>query len=142
MTRGRPKVVRVACPWLIRRFVDPEPAFLFVAPVEVGAVAARFGATAFDAGIGDWDDRDGLCAFDAMLEGFGLETEPLRRMAAIVRGADTGRFDLAPQAAGLLAVSLGLSRAHRDDLAQLEAAMPLYDALYRWCRDGADQTHG
>ena len=77
-----------------------------------------------------------------MLEGFGLETEPLRRMAAIVRGADTGRFDLAPQAAGLLAVSLGLSRAHRDDLAQLEAAMPLYDALYRWCRDGADQTHG
>jgi rhodanese-related sulfurtransferase len=141
VTRARPKVVRVACPWLIRRFVDPEAAFLFVAPAEVGAVAARFRATPFDAGLGAWDDRGGLCAFDAMVEGFGFATEPLSRLAAIVRGADTGRFDLAPQAAGLLAVSLGLSRAHRDDLAQLEAAMALYDALYRWCRDGADETH-
>ena len=142
VTRARPKVVRVACPWLIRRFVDPGAAFLFVAPAEVAAVAARFEATPFDAGAGGWDDRGDLCTFDTMLEGFGLATEPLSRLAAIVRGADTGRPDLAPQSAGLLAVSLGLSRTHRDDLAQLEAAMPLYDALYRWCRDGADETHG
>jgi hypothetical protein len=142
VTRARPKVVRVACPWLIRRFVDPEAAFLFVAPSEVAAVAARFGATPFDAGVGDWDDRDGLCTFDVMLEGFGLRTKALSRLALIVRGADTDQPGLAPQAAGLLAFSLGLSRTHRDDLAQVDAAMPLYDALYRWCRDGTGETHG
>jgi rhodanese-related sulfurtransferase len=142
VTRARPKVVRVACPWLIRRFIDPRAAFLFVAPSEVSAVAARSKAAPFDTGHGVWNDRGGLCTFDVMLEGFGLGTEPLFRLAAIVRGANTGRPDLAPQSAGLLAVSLGLSRMHRDDLAQLAAALPLYDALYRWCRDGTDETHG
>jgi rhodanese-related sulfurtransferase len=142
VTRARPKVVRVACPWLIRRFVDPGAAFLFVAPSEVSAAAAFHGATPFDTGEGIWSDRGGLCTFDVMVEEFGLATEPLLRLAAIVRGADTGRPDLTPQSAGLLAVSLGLSRTHQDDLAQLEAAMPLYDALYRWCRDGTDETHG
>jgi rhodanese-related sulfurtransferase len=142
VTRARPKIVRIACPWLIRRFIDPGAAFLFVATSEVSAVAARFGAAPFDTGDGIWNDRWDLCTFDVMLEEFGLGTEPLSRLAAIVRGADTGRPELAPQSAGLLAASLGYSRMHRDDLAQLEAVLPLYDALYRWCRDGTDETHG
>ena len=142
MTRARPKIVRIACPWLIRRFIDPEAAFLFVAPSEVSAIAARFGAAPFDTGDGIWNDRGELCTFDVMLEEFGLSTGPLSRLAVIVRGADTGRPELAPQSAGLLAASLGYSRMYRDDLARLDATLPLYDALYRWCRDGTDETHG
>ncbi len=141
VTRSRPKVDRIACPWLIRRFVDPGAVFLFVAPAEVPAVAERFGATPFDVEGVEWSHRGELCTFDVMLREWGLETEPLSRLAAIVRGADTARPDLAPEAAGLLAVSLGLSRMHRDDLAQLAAGMALYDALYRWCRDATDETH-
>ena len=141
VTRHRPKVDRIACPWLIRRFVDPAAAFLFVAPAEVPAVAERFGATPFDVEGVEWSHRGKLCIFDTMLRECGLETEPLSRLAAIVRGADTARPDLAPQAAGLLAASLGLSRMHRDDLRQLEAGMALYDAFYRWCRDATEETH-
>lgn len=141
VTRARPKVVRIACPWLIRRFIDPQAAFLFVAASEVPAVAERFKATPFDTGHGLWNDRDGTCTFDVMLEEFNLRTAPLSRLALIVRGADTGRLDLSPQSAGLLAASLGYSRMYRDDLAQLDAALPLYDAFYRWCRDATDETH-
>jgi rhodanese-related sulfurtransferase len=141
VTRARPKVDRIACPWLIRRFVDPRAVFLFVAPAEVETVAERFGATPFDVEGVAWSHRGDLCTFDLMVEAFGLGTEPLLRLAAIVRGADTGRMDLAPQAAGLLAVSLGLSRMYADDLAQLEAGLSLYDALYRWCRDATHETH-
>ena len=141
VTRSRPKVDRIACPWLIRRFVDPAAVFLFVAPSEVPAVAERFGAAPFDIEGVEWSHRGELCTFDVMLRQWGLETEALSRLAAIVRGADTARFDLAPQAAGLLAVSLGLSRMHRDDLAQLDAGMAVYDALYRWCRDAVDEAH-
>ena len=141
VTRHRPKVDRVACPWLIRRFVDPAAVFLFVAPSEVPAVAERFGAAPFDVEGVEWSHRGELCTFDVMLKEWGLETEALSRLAAAVRGADTARFDLAPQAAGLLAVSLGLSRMHREDLAQLDAGTAVYDALYRWCRDAADETH-
>ena len=141
VTRARPKVDRIACPWLIRRFVDPRAVFLFVAPAEVEAVAERFGATPFDVEGVAWSHRGDLCTFDLMVEAFGLGTEPLLRLAAIVRGADTGRMDLAPQAAGLLAVSLGLSRMYADDLAQLDAGLALYDALYRWCRDATHETH-
>jgi len=141
VTRARPKVVRVACPWLIRRFVDPGAAFLFVAPAEVSAAAAFYGAVPFDTGEGIWSDRGELCTFDVMLEEFGLTTEPLSRLATIVRGADTARPELTPQSAGLLAVSLGLSRIYSDDLEQLEAGMLVYDALYRWCRDAIDETH-
>jgi rhodanese-related sulfurtransferase len=141
VTRARPKVDRIACPWLIRRFVDPRAVFLFVAPSEVDAVAERFQATAFDVEGVFWSHRGERCTFDVMVEELGLETEPLLRLAAIVRGADTGRFEIAPQAAGLLAASLGLSRMHSDDLAQLEAGMTLYDAFYRWCRDATDETH-
>jgi rhodanese-related sulfurtransferase len=141
VTRARPKVDRIACPWLIRRFVDPRAVFLFVAPSEVDAVAERFRATAFDVEGVFWSHRGERCTFDVMVEELGLETEPLLRLAAIVRGADTGRFEIAPQAAGLLAASLGLSRMHSDDLAQLEAGMTLYDAFYRWCRDATGETH-
>lgn len=141
VTRHRPKVDRVACPWLIRRFVDASAVFLFVAPGEVPAVAERFGAAPFDVEGVEWSHRGELCTFDVMLGELGLETEALSRLAAVVRGADTARFDLAPQAAGLLAVSLGLSRMHRGDLAQIEAGMAVYDALYRWCRDAVDETH-
>jgi rhodanese-related sulfurtransferase len=143
VTRSRPKVDRIACPWLIRRFVDPAAVFLFVTPSEVEGVAGHFGAAAFDIEGPDvfWSHRGELCTFDVMLHEFGLGTDPLRRLATIVRGADTARPDLAPEAPGLLAASLGLSRMYTDDLAQLEAGMALYDAFYRWCRDATDESH-
>jgi rhodanese-related sulfurtransferase len=144
VTRARPKVDRIACPWLIRRFVDPDARFLFVAPAEVLTVAAQKQAEPFD--VADkrvfWSHRGERCTFDVMVEAFGLDGhEPLLRLAAIVRGADTDRLDLVPEAAGLLAISLGLSRIHSDDHAQLEAGMAVYDALYRWCRDAQGETH-
>jgi rhodanese-related sulfurtransferase len=142
VTRARPKIVRVACPWLIRRFIDSRARFLFVAPTEVEAVARQFMATPFDTGHGLWNDRGEQCTFDVMLREFGLETKPLLRLAKIVRGSDTDRLDLAPQCAGLLAISLGFSRMYRDDIAQIDAAMGVYDGLYRWCRDATDETHG
>ncbi|KAB2911986.1 MAG: sulfurtransferase [Hyphomicrobiaceae bacterium] len=141
VTRARPKVDRIACPWLVRRFIDPRAVFLFVAPSEVVAVAERFGAAPFDIDGVFWSHRGEACTFDTMIEEFALKTEPLLRLAAIVRGADTARLDLTPQSAGLLAASLGYSRMYRDDLEQLEAAMGLYDAFYRWCRDAAEETH-
>jgi rhodanese-related sulfurtransferase len=141
VTRTRPKIDRIACPWLIRRFVDPLAVFLFVAPSEVAAVADRFGATPFDIEGVFWSHRGKRCTFDVMLEEFDLQSDALTRLASIVRGADTARLDEAPQAAGLLAASLGLSRMYRDDLAQLDAAMGLYDAFYRWARDAVGETH-
>jgi len=143
VTRSRPKIDRIACPWLIRRFVDPSAVFLFVPPSEVQGVAERFAATPFDIEGSDvfWTHRGDLCTFDVMVEEFGLATAPLRQLATIVRGADTARLDLAPEAPGLLAASLGLSRMYADDLAQLEAGLPLYDAFYRWCRNATDETH-
>jgi rhodanese-related sulfurtransferase len=141
VTRARPKVDRVACPWLIRRFIDPAAVFLFVAPSEVTAVAERFNATPFDIDGVFWSHRGETCTFDTMIEEFQLKSEPLQQLARIVRGADTARLDLAPQSAGLLAASLGFSRMFRDDLEQLEAALLLYDATYRWCRDAGAETH-
>lgn len=141
VTRGRPKIDRIACPWLIRRFVDPAAVFLFVTPSEVQAVGERFNAAPFDIEDVFWSHRDGLCTFDIMVEEFGLRTEALLRLGTIVRGADTANLALAPESAGLLAASLGLSRMYTDDLAQLEAGLTLYDAFYRWCRDATDETH-
>ena len=141
VTRSRPKIDRIACPWLIRRFVDPDAVFLFVAASEVSAVADRFGAVPFDIEDVFWSHRGELCTFDVMVEEFGLVSEPLLRLATIVRAADTARLDLAPEAPGLLAASLGLSRMYSDDLEQLEAGMLLYDAFYRWCRDATAETH-
>ncbi|HEX5328455.1 MAG TPA: sulfurtransferase/chromate resistance protein [Acetobacteraceae bacterium] len=141
VTRARPKVDRIACPWLIRRFVDASAVILFVTPPEVSGVAERFNATPFDVEGVFWSHRGERCTFDVMLDEFGLHSEPLDRLAEIVRGADTTRLDLAPQAAGLLAASLGLSRMFKDDIAQLEAGMLLYDAFYRWCRDATEESH-
>lgn len=141
VTRARPKVDRIACPWLIRRFVDPRAVFLFVAASEVGGVAERFGATPFDVDGVFWSHRGERCTFDTMIEEFGLSSPALDRLARIVRAADTDRLDIAPQAAGFLAASLGLSRMYRDDLEQLDAGLPLYDAFYRWCRDAVEETH-
>ena len=141
VTRARPKVDRIACPWLIRRFIDPDAVFLFVSPSEVLPVAERFGATPFDIDGVLWSHRGPECTFDTMIEELGLKSGPLLHLASIVRGADTARLDLAPQAAGLLAASLGYSRVYRDDLAQLDAALGLYDAFYRWCRDATEETH-
>ncbi len=141
VTRTRPKVDRIACPWLIRRFVDPKAVFLFVTASEVPAVAERFGATPFDIDGVFWSHRGERCSFDIMIEELGLSCPPLDQLATIVRAADTAQLDLVPQAAGFLAASLGLSRMYRDDLAQLEAGMLLYDAFYRWCRDASDETH-
>ena len=142
VTRARPKVDRIACPWLIRRFVDPDAVFLFVAAAEVAATVARFGATPFDIEAVFWSHRGEKCTFDAMVEEFGLSgVAGLARLAVIVRGADTARLDLAPQCAGLLAASLGLSRMYRDDLAQLEAGFSLYDAFWRWSRDAVSEPH-
>ena len=142
VTRARPKVVRVACPWLIRRFIDPRAVFLFVPPTEVAGVVEHSKATPFDVDGALWGDRKERTTFDVMIEEFGLGTEPLLRLASIIRGADTGKLDLTPQSAGLLASCLGYSRMFRDDLAQLAAAMTQFDALYRWSRDATDERHG
>ena len=141
VTRSRPKIDRIACPWLIRRFVDPRAVFLYVAPAEVVGVAELMGAMPYDIEGVFWSHRDELCTFDTMLAEFGISTPALDRIATIVRGADTARPDLAPEAAGLLAASLGLSRMYADDLEQLEAGMALYDAFYRWARDATGETH-
>lgn len=141
VTRHRPKIDRIACPWLIRRFIDPDARLLYVAPTEVASVAERFGATPFDIEGVFWSHRGDHCTFDVMVQEFGLHSAALDRLATVVRAADTDRHDLAPQAAGLLAVSVGLSRMFADDLAQLDAGLTVYDALFRWARDGFDEGH-
>ena len=141
VTRHRPKIDRIACPWLIRRFIDPTAQFLFVAPSQVKNVAEKFQAVPFDVEDAFLSHRGELCTFDIMLEEFGVKNETLQRLANIIRGADTNKHHLAPEVAGLLAMSLGLSRLYRDDLAQLDASMLIYDALYRWARDAANESH-
>ncbi len=141
VTRHRPKIDRIACPWLIRRFINPAARFLFVTPAEVPDVASLFHATPFDIEGIPYSHRGENCTFDTLLDDFNLHTPALDRLALVVRAADTDRHALSPQAAGLLAISVGLSRQFRDDLEQLEAGMSLYDALYRWARDGFDEGH-
>ncbi len=141
VTRHRPKIDRIACPWFIRRFIDPSAEFLFVEPSQVINVADRFGATPFDVEDVLWSHRDEGCTFDTMVSEFGVSIPALTHLATIVRAADTNQHDLAPEAAGLLAASLGLSRMYRDDLEQLNAGMSLYDMFYRWCRDATNEGH-
>jgi len=131
----------MACPWLIRRFVDPRAQFLFVAPAEVLAVAEKFDAEPFDIEDVFWSHRGEFCTFDTMVEEFQLNIPALQQLAVIIRGADTDRHELAPQSAGLLAASLGLSRMYRDDMEQIDAGMMIYDAFYRWARDASTETH-
>ena len=141
VTRHRPKIDRIACPWLIRRFINQAAQFMFVQPDQVDAVADRFGATAFDMPTGFWTHRGDGCTFDTMINEFCLNQPALAKMAEIIRAADTDKLATSKEAAGLLAISLGLSRQYADDLEQLEAGMVIYDALYRWCRDATDETH-
>ncbi|MBX6426701.1 MAG: chromate resistance protein [Variibacter sp.] len=144
VTRRRPKIDRIACPWLIRRFLDPQARILFVDPPEVAGVAAASGAVPFDIEGVELSHEGSLCSFDTMLRIFGLGSDPnLARLALIVRGADTARLDLAPEAAGLLAVSLGLSAlAGDDDHGLIERGFAVYDALFAWARFAGDERHG
>jgi rhodanese-related sulfurtransferase len=142
ITRERPKIDRVACPWLIRRFIDPLAEFFYVPTGQVFEEAARRKAVPYDIEGAPISHEWEKCSFDALLTAFELRDPALDTLAKIVRGADTDRLSLAPQAAGLLAVSLGLSRLYADDdQAMLAAAMPVYDALYEWCRSAQDETH-
>lgn len=143
VTRRRPKIDRIACPWLIRRFLDTDARILFVDPPEVPAVARESGAVPFDIEGIELSHEGPRCTFDTMLRLFGLESEPsLARLARIVRGADTARPDLAPEAAGLHAVSLGLSTlAGDDDHALLPRGFAVYDALFAWLRFAAEERH-
>ncbi len=134
VTRSHVHVDRVACPWLIRRFVDSDAEFFFVAPSEVAATAERAGAIPFDVPGAELGHRDGACSFDAVIARYGLKDKALVRMAAIVRAADTGRLADEPLAAGLEALATGYSMRYPDDLENLERQFELYDALYAWCR--------
>ncbi len=144
ITRERPKIDRIACPWLVLRFIDPRAEFFYEPTAQVFEEAKRLNAVAYDIPGAPISHEGELCSFDTLLRAFDLHDAALDLLATIVRGADTDRLDLAPQAAGLLAVSLGLSQLHQDDHAMLEAALPVYDALYAWCRQavaGQDEKH-
>lgn len=142
ITRERPKIDRVACPWLIARFIDREADFLFVPPGDVLRVAAETDAIPYDVEGVELSHDGPLCSFDAFLAKYGLgNDDALAHLAVIVRGADTARLDLAPECAGLLAVSLGLSRLYQDDHEQLGHGFLVYDALYAWLREARTETH-
>ncbi len=141
VTRERPKIDRIACPWLILRFIDREAEFLYVPPNEVLNVAARTGATPYDIPGVAMSHVGELCSFDAFLAQYRLTEPALQQLAAIVRGADTSRLDLTPQSAGLYALSLGLSRVFADDHEMLRHGLVMYDALYAWCASAQDEAH-
>lgn len=141
ITRERPKIDRVACPWLIARFIDSAPEFLFVPPDQVIGRATETGATPFDVEGVELSHEGPLCSFDAFLAKYQLRDPALSDLATIVRGADTARLDLAPQCAGLLAISLGLSQLYDDDHEQLRHGFVVYDALYAWLTKARGETH-
>ncbi len=141
IARERPKIDRIACPWLVRRFVDPAAEFLYVPAADVRRIAAERDAVAYDIPDVKFSHEGERCSFDAFLKAYRLGEPALDQLAIIVRGADTGCLQLAPQAAGLLAVSLGLSRLYKDDHEMLEHGMVVYDALYAWCKGGKEDTH-
>ena len=141
VTRERPKIDRIACPWLVLRFIDAEAEFLYVPAADVLATAAATGATPYDIPGVAMSHVGERCSFDAFMLKYQLTEPALGRLATIVRGADTARLDLAPQSAGLYAISLGLSRVLSDDHAMLRHGLVMYDALYAWCREGQAETH-
>jgi hypothetical protein len=141
ITRARPKIDRIACPWLIRRFIDPDAEFIFVPPAEVISQARVLNAIPFDVEGVELSHDGPLCSFDALLKKYRIQDPALDEIALIVRGADTEHLELAPQAAGLLAISLGLSRNYSDDHEQLAQGMVIYDALYSWARHVRDERH-
>jgi hypothetical protein len=141
ITRERPKIDRVACPWLIRRFIDREAEFIFAPTADVMRRATETGATPFDVEGVELSHDGPLCSFDALLKKYRLTDPDLAALAVIVRGADTAQLDLAPECAGLLALSLGLSRVFADDHEQLKHGFVVYDALYAWSREARAETH-
>lgn len=141
VTRERPKIDRIACPWLVARFIDPAAEFLFAPPAEVLKVAQAAGAIPYDIPGVELSHVGERCSFDAFLAKYKLDEPALQQLATIVRGADTARLDLAPQCAGLYAISLGLGHVFADDHALLAHGLVMYDALYAWCRQGQDETH-
>jgi hypothetical protein len=141
ITRERPKIDRIACPWLIKRFIDPEAVFIFVPKERVFEQAKETGAIPYDIPGAEYTHYGGQCTFDYFLQKHGLGDEALRQLAVIVRGADTDNFHFAPQAAGLWAISAGLSYNYPDDYAQLETGMKIYDALYSWAKYVQDEKH-
>jgi hypothetical protein len=141
ITRERPKIDRIACPWLIARFIDAEPEFVFVPPGQVQAQAAALGAIPYDVPDVELSHDGPLCSFDAFLRKYGLDDARLQELAVIVRGADTARPDLHPACTGLLAVSLGLSHNFHDDHEQLRHGFVVYDALYAWLKHVRDERH-
>jgi hypothetical protein len=142
ITRARPKIDRIACPWLIARFIDEAPEFLFVPADRVFTVAGEAGAVPYDIPGAELSHEGERCSFDTFLKKYRLDDPALRDLAVIVRGADTGRLDLAPEAAGLLAVSLGLSALFADDHEMLRHGLVIYDALYAWARQARGESHG
>ena len=142
ITRERPKIDRIACPWLIARFIDDAPEFLFVPADLVRSMAIDSGAIPFDIPGVELSHVGPYCSFDAFLKKYTLSDPALAHLAAIVRAADTGHPEASPQAHGLLAISLGLSKNFADDHAMLKHGMVLYDALYSWCKSLQQETHG
>jgi hypothetical protein len=142
VTRERPKIDRIACPWLIARFIDQAPEFLYVPAQEVMAVAAETGALPYDVPGVELGHVGELCSFDAFLKKYELTDPALQRLADIVRAADTGKPEASPQAHGLLAISLGLSMNFENDQEMLRQGMVIYDALYTWCQSLQGETHG
>jgi hypothetical protein len=141
ITRERPKIDRIACPWLIARFIDKDPEFLYVPASEVLGTADAIGAIPYDIPDVELSHVGELCSFDAFLAKYGLDNPALHQLARIVRGADTSRLDLTPQSAGLYALSLGLSHNFSDDHEMLAHGMVVYDALYAWCLACQAETH-
>jgi rhodanese-related sulfurtransferase len=141
VTRERPKIDRLACPWLVRRFIDPRASFFYVPAHQVRAESQALRAEPFDIADVTFSHRGPRCSFDAFLQEFDLHDSALDRLADIVRAADTGELRESREAPGLLAISLGLSASVTDDIVLLEQAMPLYDALYAWCKTARDETH-
>ncbi|MBI3285140.1 MAG: chromate resistance protein [Burkholderiales bacterium] len=141
ITRERPKIDRIACPWLIARFIDKTPEFLYVPARQVLEMAQQSGAIPYDIPGAELSHVGELCSFDAFLQKYALRDPALLQLAAIVRGADTSRLDLTPQSAGLYALSLGLSAVYSDDHAMLRQGMIMYDALYAWCKQCQGETH-
>jgi rhodanese-related sulfurtransferase len=141
VTRERPKIDRIACPWLIRRFIDPQAEFIYVPAKEVLNVAKDTGGTPYDIDGVEFTHEGERCSFDTIMRIYDIKDPALDHLAKIVRGADTSRHDLTPQCGGLFAISLGLSANFANDHEMLEHGMVMYDALYTWCRSLQAETH-
>ena len=141
ITRERPKIDRIACPWLVLRFIDPDAEFLYVPTGDILRIAGETGAIPYDIPGVELTHEGPLCSFDAFLKKYALDEPALQQLAVIVRGADTSRLDLTPQSAGLYALSLGLSHNFSDDHEMLKHGLVMYDALYAWCRSCQAEAH-